>query len=59
MRQAIEEITTAAGEGAQGTMDIEIRVTNIASKADDILHQTMENQKSAEKLDEMVGFFWL
>lgn len=43
MRQAIEEITTAAGEGAEGTMDIEIRVTNIASKADDILHQTMEN----------------
>ena len=34
-------------------------VTEIASKTDDVLHQSMENQKSAEKLDEMVGFFQL
>ena len=59
MRQAIDEITTAAGEGAQGTTDIATRVTDIASKTDDVLHQSMENQKSAEKLDEMVGFFQL
>ena len=59
MRQAIEEITTAAGEGAQGITDIAIRVTDIASKTDDVLHQTMENQKSADKLDDMVGFFVL
>ena len=59
MRQAIDEITTAAGEGAQGTTDIATRVTDIASKTDDVMHQSMENQKSAEKLDEMVGFFQL
>lgn len=59
MRQAIDEITTAAGEGAQGTTDIATRVIDIASKTDEVLHQSMENQKSAEKLDEMVGFFQL
>lgn len=59
MRQAIDEITTAAGEGAQGTTDIATRVTDIASKTDDVLHQSLENQKSAEKLDGMVGFFQL
>ncbi|SCP97822.1 methyl-accepting chemotaxis protein [Anaerobium acetethylicum] len=59
MRQAIDEITTAAGEGAQGTTDIAARVADIASKTDDVLHQSMENKKSAEKLDEMAGFFLL
>ena len=59
MRQAIDEITTASGEGAQGTTDIATRVTEIASKTDDVLHQSMEHQNSAEKLDEMVGFFQL
>lgn len=57
MRRAIEEITSAAGEGAQGTTDIAIKVSDIAFKTDDILNQSMENQKSAEKLDEMVTFF--
>ncbi|MDD3417812.1 MAG: methyl-accepting chemotaxis protein [Lachnospiraceae bacterium] len=57
MRQAIDEITTAAGEGAQGTTDIATRVTDIATKTDEVLHQSLDNQKSAEKLDEMVSFF--
>lgn len=59
MRQAIDEITTAAVEGAEGTSDIAGKVTDIAFKTDDVLQKTMENQKSAEKLDEMVGFFHL
>lgn len=59
IRQAIDEITTATAEGAEGTTDIAGKVADIASKADDMLQQTMENQKSAEKLDEMVGFFQL
>ncbi len=59
MRQAIDEITTAAGEGAQGTTDIATRVTDIVSKTDDVLQQSLKNQKSAEKLDEMVSFFQL
>jgi len=59
MRRAIEEITTAAGEGAQGTTDIAMRVTDIALKTNEVLEQTMENQRSAEKLDQTVGFFHL
>lgn len=59
IRQAIDEITIAAGEGAEGTTDIAGKVADIVSKTDDVLYQTMENQRSAEKLDEMVGFFQL
>ncbi len=57
MRQAIDEITSAAGEGAEGTADIANRIANIVAKADDMLKDSMENQKTAEKLDEVVGFF--
>ncbi|SHJ90862.1 methyl-accepting chemotaxis protein [Hathewaya proteolytica DSM 3090] len=59
MRQAINEITTASSEGAEGTTDIATKTTDIASKTDDVLNQTKENEKSAVKLDEMVGFFQL
>ncbi len=59
MRQAIDEITTATGEGAEGTTEIAGKIADIASKTDDVLNQTMENHKSAEKLDEMVAFFQL
>jgi methyl-accepting chemotaxis protein len=57
MRQAIDEITTAAGEGADGTAEIASKVTEIASKSNDLLDQTRQNQKSAERLDEMISFF--
>lgn len=59
MRQAIEGITTAAVEGAEGTSDIALKISDIASKSDDVLRQSMENKGSAEKLDEMVTFFQL
>lgn len=59
MRQAIDGITIAAGEGAEGTTDIAEKVTDIATKTDDVLLKTIENQKSAEGLDEMIGFFQL
>lgn len=57
MRQAIDEITTAAGEGAEGTTDIAAKVSDIVSKTDDVLSQSMDNQRSAEELDKMVLFF--
>jgi methyl-accepting chemotaxis protein len=57
MRQAIEGITIAAGEGAAGTTDIAAKVANIATKANDVLDQVTVNQRSAWKLDEIVGFF--
>lgn len=57
MRQAIEGITIAAGEGAAGTTDIAAKVANIETKANDVLDQVTVNQRSAWKLDEIVGFF--
>ncbi len=57
MRQAIEEITKAAGEGAEGTTDIATKISDVVTKTDEVIRQTLENQKSAEKLDEMVMFF--
>ncbi len=59
MRQAIEGITTAAVEGAEGTADIAVKISDIATKSDDVLRQSLENKGSAEKLDEMVAFFQL
>lgn len=59
MRQAIEGITTAAVEGAEGTADIAVKISDIATKSDDVLRQSLENKGSAEKLDEMVAFFHL
>ncbi len=57
MRQAIDEITSAAGEGAEGTADIANRIAHIVDKTDDVLKESMENHKIAEKLDEDVDFF--
>lgn len=59
MRQAIDEITMAAGEGAEGTTEIATKLSEIALKSDDVLHLSSENKTSAEKLDEMVQFFQL
>ncbi len=57
MRQAIEEITNAAGDGASGTTDIAGRLGDIAGKTDTVLQQAVNNQKTSEKLDEIVSFF--
>jgi methyl-accepting chemotaxis protein len=59
MREAIDGITTAANEGAEGTADIAEKVSDIVTKTENVLNQTLDNQRSAEKLDEMVGFFQL
>lgn len=50
MRQAIDEISSAAGEGAEGTADIASKVSDIAFKTNEVLNQTMENQRTAELL---------
>lgn len=59
MRQAIDEITRATGEGATGVADIAEKIGVIALKLDDILKHSEENQKSAENLDQVLGFFRL
>jgi len=57
MRHAIDEIATSVGEGAVGNADIAAKIADIVSQTDDVLRQIIENRKSVERLDEMVGFF--
>lgn len=57
IRIAIEEITRAAGEGAEGTTDIAEKVNSIVDQIDDVLNKEKENSISARKLDEMIEFF--
>lgn len=59
MRAAIEEITRAAGEGAEGTSDIAIKVSDIAMKTNDLVEQANDNTKSVDRLNEMISFFRL
>lgn len=59
MKKAIEEITTAAGEGAVGTSEIVDKVSVIATQANEVLNQAIDNKKSARDLDDMVDFFKL
>lgn len=59
LRCAIDEVTTAAQEGAQGTTDIASKISDIALKTNDVFKQAQLNQSSAEKLDSMVDFFHL
>ncbi len=59
LRKAIEEITIASGEGAQGTSDISDKINDIATKAEEVLKNVEENKISSETLDRMVEFFKL
>lgn len=59
IRTAIDEITTATGEGAQGATDIVDKISVIAQKVNDILKQVEDNRMSAEQLDTLVDFFHL
>jgi methyl-accepting chemotaxis protein len=59
MRTVIDEITTAAGEGAQGTTEIADKIGTIAYQVNDVYKQVQENRRSAEELDNLVEFFQL
>lgn len=59
IRTAIEEITIATGEGAEGATGIASKITDIAQKANEVLSQEQDNANSAKSLDEMVEFFQL
>ena len=59
IRMAIDDITTATGEGAEGTMDIAMKVAEIASMTNKVLEQAKENGVSAKHLDELAAFFQL
>jgi methyl-accepting chemotaxis protein len=57
IRLTIDEISRASAEGAEGTTLIAEKLTDIALKSDDVLTRTTENQQSANRLDEKVGYF--
>ncbi len=57
IRLAIDEISRASIEGAEGTTLIAEKLTDIAMKSDDVLTRTTQNQNSANRLDEKVGYF--
>ncbi len=57
IRCAIEEITTAAGEGAQGSTDIAIKVSEISHKTSDVVSQANDNKDSVVRLNQMIDFF--
>lgn len=57
IRCAIEEITTAAGEGAQGSTDIATKVSEISYKTSDVVKQANENKNSVIRLNQMIDFF--
>ncbi len=57
MKGAIGEISTASNEGAEGASDIANKITDIVTKANEVLYLTMNSQKSAEELDQMISFF--
>ncbi len=57
IRLAIDEISRASIEGAEGTTLIAEKLTDITMKSDDVLTRTTQNQNSANRLDEKVGYF--
>jgi methyl-accepting chemotaxis protein len=59
IRLRIDEVTVAAGEGAEGTQVIANKISDIAEKANQVLQKEKQNQESAQNLDEMVEYFQL
>ncbi len=57
MRQAIEEVTTASLEGAEGTANIAMMTSNITTKADEVLQESRKSKESAKHLDSIVDYF--
>ncbi len=57
MRQAIEEVTTASLEGAEGTANIAMMTSNITTKADEVLQESRKSRESAKHLDSIVDYF--
>ena len=57
IRQAIDEVTVATNEGANGSSEIAEKSTSIAFKTNQVLEQANANKESAAYLNEMVQFF--
>lgn len=57
IRAAIDEITNAASEGAEGTSDIAEKVHTIFYKTEELVKQAKDNKNSVDQLYGMVEFF--
>lgn len=57
MSKAIQEITAAANEGANGTTNIAARAMSIVEKTGEIVAKTDQTKESANRLTELVGKF--
>lgn len=59
MIQTIDQIADAAGDGAKGTTDMAIRVSDINMEASDVLNQVLKTKESADRLRDEVNHFKL
>ncbi len=59
MRQAIEEVTTASLEGAEGTANIAMMTSNITTKANEVLQESRKSRESVKHLESIVDYFQL
>jgi methyl-accepting chemotaxis protein len=55
--EAIEGVTNAASEGAEGTTDIADKIAEINMKSNSVMKQIKKSQKSADKLKEEIEIF--
>jgi methyl-accepting chemotaxis protein len=57
IKHAIDEVALAANEGAKGASDIAEKSSSIAEKTSEVLEQSKNNEKSADSLNKLIGFF--
>lgn len=57
MRNTIDEITTAASEGAEGTADIAVKVSEISLKTSELVNKANSNSESVGRLNSEIEFF--
>lgn len=57
LTSGIEQVTTAALHGAEGTLEIAEQISDIAAKAEDVKDKNIKNQDSINELDGSMEFF--
>ena len=55
--KVIEEISNAAGDGAGGTTDIAMRISEINTKTNQLLDEALKSYESANKLKQDISKF--
>lgn len=57
VKQAIQEVTAASNQGAEGASVISEESASIVTQAEEVVKQTKANKESVDVLNEMVQFF--